>query len=48
MLRHTHGTELKESGYNQIYISIGLDTISKSTNQYMHITFEAQAEAYER
>src|SRR5699024_10991863 len=49
MLRHTHGTELRESGYNQIYISNRLGHSSiESTNKYMHISFEAQAEAYER
>lgn len=49
MLRHTHGTELKERGYDQIYISDRLGHSSlESTNKYMHISFEAQSEAYEK
>lgn len=49
MLRHTHGTELKERGYDQIYISDRLGHNSlESTNKYMHISFEAQSEAYEK
>lgn len=49
MLRHTHGTELKEVGYHQIYISDRLGHSSiESTNKYMHISFEAQSEAYEK
>lgn len=49
MLRHTHGTELRENGYNQIYIlnRLGHNSI-ESTNKYMHISYEAQAEAYEK
>lgn len=49
MLRHTHGTELKEGGYNQVYIMdrLGHNSV-ESTNKYMHISFEAQAEAYHR
>jgi len=47
MLRHTHGTELKESGYSEVYIMdrLGHNSI-ESTNQYMHLSYEAQAEAY--
>lgn len=47
MLRHTHGTELKESGYSEVYIMhrLGHNAI-ESTNQYMHLSYEAQAEAY--
>src|SRR5690625_1792991 len=49
MLRHTHGTELKESGYSEVYIMDRLGHNSmESTNQYMHISYEAQAEAYHR
>lgn len=48
-LRHTHGTELKESGYSEIYIMDRLGHNSmESTNQYMHLSYEAQAEAYYR
>ncbi|WP_239702945.1 MULTISPECIES: tyrosine-type recombinase/integrase [unclassified Mammaliicoccus] len=49
MLRHTHGTELKESGYSEVYIMdrLGHNSI-ESTNQYMHLSYEAQAEAYHR
>ncbi|AVO03199.1 integrase [Staphylococcus simulans] len=49
MLRHTHGTELKESGYSEVYIMdrLGHNSI-ESTNQYMHLSYEAQAEAYNR
>lgn len=48
MLRHTHGTELKESGYSQIYIMDRLGHNSlESTNKYMHISYEAQLKAYE-
>lgn len=49
MLRHTHGTELKESGYSEIYIMdrLGHNSI-ESTNQYMHLSYEAQAEAYNK
>lgn len=48
MLRHTHGTELKESGYSQMYIMdrLGHNSV-ESTNKYMHISYEAQANAYE-
>jgi len=47
MLRHTHGTEIKESGYSEVYIMdrLGHNAI-ESTNQYMHLSYEAQAEAY--
>lgn len=47
MLRHTHGTELKESGYSEVYIMdrLGHNSV-ESTNQYMHLSYEAQAEAY--
>lgn len=49
MLRHTHGTELKESGYSEIYIMDRLGHNSmESTNQYMHLSYEAQTEAYYR
>ncbi len=49
MLRHTHGTELKESGYSEVYIMDRLGHNSlESTNQYMHLSYEAQAEAYRR
>src|SRR5699024_5224152 len=49
MLRHTHGTELKEAGYEQFFISDRLGHSSvESTNKYMHVSFEAQAEVYER
>lgn len=48
MLRHTHGTELKESGYSEVYIMdrLGHNSIV-STNKYMHISYEAQVEAYD-
>jgi len=49
MLRHTHGTELKESGYSEVYIMDRLGHNSmESTNQYMHLSYEAQSEAYHR
>src|SRR5690625_815017 len=49
MLRHTHGTELKESGYSEVYIMdrLGHNSID-STNQYMHLSLEAQTKAYEQ
>lgn len=48
MLRHTHGTELKENGYSEIYIMdrLGHESVT-STEKYMHISYEAQAKAYE-
>ncbi|KPH71794.1 MULTISPECIES: tyrosine-type recombinase/integrase [Bacillaceae] len=47
MLRHTHGTELKESGYSEVYIMDRLGHSSiESTKQYMHISYDAQAKAY--
>lgn len=49
MLRHTHGTELKESGYSEVYIMDRLGHNSQeSMNQYMHLSFESQAEAFYR
>lgn len=47
-LRHTHGTELAETGYPQEYIQNRLGHSSiESTNQYLHISLDAQIEAYE-
>lgn len=48
-LRHTHGTELMENGYEQEYIQHRLGHSSlDSTNKYIHISLEAQTEAYEK
>lgn len=48
-LRHTHGTELSESGYNQEYIRSRLGHASiESTSIYMHISLESQTNAYEK
>lgn len=48
MMRHTHGTELAENGYDQEYIKdrLGHNSI-ESTAKYMHISLEAQTEAYQ-
>ncbi|TRM11041.1 tyrosine-type recombinase/integrase [Lentibacillus cibarius] len=49
MLRHTHGTELKESGYSEMYLMDRLGHSSiESTKKYMHISYEAQVKAYAR
>lgn len=47
MLRHTHGSELKEGGYSKIYLMdrLGHNSV-ESTDQYMHISYDAQAKAY--
>lgn len=48
-LRHTHGTELKESGFDAVYIQHRLGHSSiHSTSIYMHPSLEAQAEQYEK
>lgn len=48
-LRHTHGTELAELGYDNLYISTRLGHKSvESTKQYTHLSLEATVRAYER
>lgn len=48
-LRHTHGTELSESGYHQEYIRDRMGHNSyESTNTYMHLSLESQINAYEK
>lgn len=48
-LRHTHGTELIENGYEQEYVQhrLGHKDLD-STNKYVHISTEAQVTAYEK
>src|SRR5690625_3185650 len=47
-LRHTHGTELSESGYHQEYIRVRMGHNSyESTNTYMHLSLESQTIAYQ-
>ena len=49
MLRHTHGTELTEAGYNQLYVSHRLGHASiVTTSKYVHLSLAAQTEAYNR
>lgn len=48
-LRHTHGTELAESGYQEEYIRNRLGhNSSESTSKYMHLSLESQITAYEK
>ncbi|REE81231.1 site-specific recombinase XerD [Paenibacillus taihuensis] len=48
-LRHTHGTELTELGYNSVYVQHRLGHSSiLSTSKYQHPSYESQREAYER
>ncbi|MUG68621.1 tyrosine-type recombinase/integrase [Paenibacillus campinasensis] len=48
-LRHTHGTELKEAGFDNVYIQhrLGHSSIN-STAKYMHPDLETQGIAYEK
>lgn len=49
MLRHTHGSELEEAGYNKTYLMHRLGHESEeSTHQYIHLSYESQLLAYER
>jgi integrase/recombinase XerD len=49
MLRHTHGTELSELGYNTLYIKYRLGHKSvHSTEVYIHPSLEAQRASYEK
>lgn len=46
-LRHTHGTELSESGYQPEYIQNRLGHNSfESTSKYVHLSLESQVSAY--
>src|SRR5690625_3513135 len=49
MLRHTHRTEIKESGYSEVnnMDRSGHNSI-ESTNQYMNLSYEEQTQAYQR
>lgn len=48
-LRHTHGTELEEAGYDQVYIQHRLGHSSiLTTAKYMHPSLESQREKYEQ
>lgn len=48
MLRHTHGSELEEAGYNKTYLMHRLGHNSEeSTHQYIHLSYDAQLRAYE-
>ncbi|NBC70811.1 tyrosine-type recombinase/integrase [Paenibacillus sacheonensis] len=48
-LRHTHGTELAEAGYNELYIANRLGHKSiHTTKKYVHLSLESQTDAYER
>jgi len=48
MLRHTHGTELTESGFDMRYVQdrLGHNDV-KSTSKYQHLSLEAKTTAYE-
>lgn len=48
-LRHTHGTELEENGYDSVFISDRMGHRSiESTNKYIHPSHESQVRAYEQ
>lgn len=48
-LRHTHGTELIENGYDQEYVQERLGHSSiLSTDQYIHLSLDSKVKAYER
>jgi integrase/recombinase XerD len=49
MLRHTHGTELSELGYNSLYIKYRLGHKSiHSTEIYIHPSLDVQRASYEK